>query len=160
MQHRQPRLRSVSVTMSVNFNAEAQSRGGRRGLASEDINALTGILTDAAIEVHRYHGGPGLLECVYEESLVEELRLRGIEVHTQQSVPVYYKGKRLGSPLRLDILVTNEIIVECKATEKFNSVFKSQLLTYLRATDKRIGLLINFGEQYVSKGIYRVVNGL
>lgn len=146
--------------MSVDFNAETQSRGERRELQPQVINHLTGIITDAAIEVHRYHGGPGLLESVYEESLVEELRLRGISVQTQQAVPVYYKTKQLSSPLRLDLLVADEIIVECKATEKFNPVYKSQLLTYLRATSKRVGLLINFGEQYVSKGIYRVVNGL
>lgn len=143
--------------MGTYLNAETERRGE---ISSPRLNELTGIITDSAIEVHRYHGGPGLLEGVYEESLVEELRLRGLDAKAQVCVPVQYKGKQLGAMLRLDILVENEIIVECKAVEKFNTIFKSQLLTYLRSTGLRVGLLINFGEAYVSKGIYRVVNGL
>ena len=148
-------MESTNLT-NPNLNAEPQSRRG----AELALNDITGIIIDAAIEVHSYHGGPGLLEDIYEESLTEELTLRGISVVRQKAVPVYYKGKCLASPLKLDMLVADEIIVECKATEKFNPIFKSQLLTYPRTSNKQLGLLINFGEQYVSKGIHRVVNNL
>jgi len=118
------------------------------------------IVYEAAIEVHRVLGGPGLLESVYEEALVHELKLRGCKVDRQKAVPITYKGVVLGDPLRMDVLVNDCVIVECKALIQCNPIFEVQLLTYLRLTGRKLGAVINFGEQYVSKGFHRVVNGL
>ena len=121
-------------------------------------NEISGQIVDAAIEVHRRLGGPGLLESVYEEALVWELQQRGFEVERQKPVPIVYKGNTLATPLRLDILVDGLVMVECKATTNYNPIFEAQLLTYLRLTGLRVGLVINFGEKLVKQGIHRVFN--
>ncbi len=123
-------------------------------------NGISQCIVDAAIEVHRHLGGPGLLENVYEEALAWELTQRGFTVERQVLVPVYYKGNQLGSPLRLDLLIGESVIVEVKATSNYNPIFESQILTYLRMMDLKVGLVINFGEKFVKDGIRRVVNGL
>jgi GxxExxY protein len=125
---------------------------------AEKLNFLSGQILDAAIEVHRVLGGPGLLESVYEEALAFELELRGHKVETQKAIPVTYKDRSIKQPLFLDLLVSDEIIVEVKSSEKFNPVFKAQLLTYLRLTNRSLGLIINFGEKYVKDGFHRIVN--
>lgn len=114
----------------------------------------------ASIEVHKVLGGPGLLEGVYENCLCHELRLQGLTVERQLSVPVTYKGFSVKDPLYIDILVEKLVIVEIKATEKLHSIHETQLLTYLRLTNKKLGLLINFGQEYVKDGIKRIVNNL
>jgi GxxExxY protein len=123
-------------------------------------NEISKIIVDSAIEVHRELGGPGLLECVYEESMVEELTRRGLRVERQLQVPIFYKGKRLASSLRLDLKVSGLVLVDNKAVHQWNQVFEAQMLTYLRLTGLKLGLVLNFGEQYVKNGIHRVVNGL
>ena len=123
-------------------------------------NEISKIILDAAIEVHRTLGGPGLLEAVYEEALFYELTQRGLDVERQKSVPVIYKGKTLSYPLRLDLLVNGQVIVECKATTNYNHLFEVQTLTYLRLTGCKLGLVINFGARRVVNGYHRVVNGL
>ena len=123
-------------------------------------NEVSGIVLDAAIEVHRTLGGPGLLEGVYEEALAWELQCRGLPIERQKLVPVVYKGRRLGSPLRLDLLVDGKVIVECKATSEYSRIAEVQLLTYLRLTGLKLGLVVNFGEQLVKRGVHRVVNKL
>jgi GxxExxY protein len=123
-------------------------------------NELSNVIIGAAIEVHKELGGPGLLEDIYEEALCLELADRGLQVQRQVPVPVMYKGRRLKKPLVLDVLVMDKVIVEVKAVEAIIPVFKAQLLTYLRLADKKLGLLINFGEVKVSEGIHRVVNNL
>lgn len=123
-------------------------------------NEISEQIIGAAIEVHRTLGGPGLLESVYEEALVWELQRRGLAVQRQEPVPIRYKGHTLGTSLRLDLLVGGKVIVEVKATTDFNPIFKAQALTYLRLTDRKLALVINFGERYVKNGIHRVVNGL
>jgi len=125
---------------------------------AETLNTLSGQILDAAIEVHRTLGGPGLLESIYEESLVFELGLRGLTVARQVPVQVQYKSHTVKHPLIIDLLVANKIIVEIKSVEKFNPVYASQLLTYLRLTGRSLGLIINFGERYVKNGFHRVVN--
>lgn len=112
----------------------------------------------AAIEVHRTLGGPGLLESVYEEAMIWELQERELNVQRQISVPISYKGHKLATPLRIDLLVEDLIIVENKATTNYNPIFETQTLTYLRLLDLRLGLVINFGEKYVKNGIHRVPN--
>lgn len=124
------------------------------------LNEVTREIIGAAIEVHRVLGGLGLLENVYEEALAFELATRGFEVARQRLVPVRYKGNDLSTPLRLDLLVNEQVIVEVKATTQYNKIFEAQLLTYLRLLDLKVGLVINFGERYVKEGIHRVVNKL
>lgn len=121
---------------------------------------ISRIIVEAAIEVHRTLGGPGLLESVYEEALAWELSQRGLEVSRQVSSPIPYKGQILSSPLRIDLIVGGAVIVECKATSQYHSVFEAQTLTYLRLTGLKLGLVINFGERLVKDGIHRVVNHL
>jgi GxxExxY protein len=88
------------------------------------------------------------------------LELRGLTVERQVVVPVVYKGKRLETQLRVDLIVVARVVVECKAVSTYNSVFAAQVLTYLRQLDLKLGLVINFGERLVKDGIHRVVNGL
>lgn len=123
-------------------------------------NEISKVIVDAAIEVHRELGGSGLLESVYEEALADELTRRGMKVERQLAVPIVYKGRQLAAPLRLDLKVNELVLVDTKATTEWNPIFEAQMLTYLRLTKLRLGLVINFGEQYVKNGIRRVVNGL
>jgi GxxExxY protein len=132
----------------------------RQGMPAMTENDLSRTIVEAAVEVHRSLGGPGLLESVYEEALVWELEQSGLRVERQLVVPIPYKGRMLATPLRLDLRVNQLVIVECKATTQPNPVFQAQLLTYLRLTKLKLGLLINFGERVVKDGIQRVVNGL
>jgi len=123
-------------------------------------NDISKIVLNASIEVHRTLGGPGLLESVYEEALSWELRQTGLTIHRQRDVPIHYKGNRLATPLRIDLLINDLVIVECKATSRYNDLFATQVLTYLRLMDLRLGLVVNFGEKFVKDGFHRVVNGL
>ena len=123
-------------------------------------NEISKIIVDAAIEVHRQLGGPGLIEDMFEESLCHELALRGLNVRRQIGLKVRYKGKELDKRLRIDVIVEDKVIVEVKAVDEYHPIFESQLLTYLRQTDRRLGLVINFGERLVKDGIHRVVNRL
>ena len=120
-------------------------------------NELSGEIIGAAIEVHRILG-PGLLEFLYEEALVLELELRKINVSRQVEVPVEYKGQRLTNILRLDLLVDDLIVVEVKSVEHILPVHEAQLLSYLKLTGKRLGLLINFNSAVLSKSIRRIAN--
>lgn len=119
---------------------------------------LTGKIIGAAIEVHRILGGPGLLESVYEEALCHELSLRRINFKRQVDCPVVYKGATLATSLRIDLLVEDRLIIECKATLENNPVFAAQCLTYLRLSNLKLGLVINFGGKYIKDGIERVIN--
>ena len=121
-------------------------------------NMVSGRIIDAAIEVHRTLGGPGLLESVYEEALAWELQDRGLLVNRQRSLPIFYKGVQLGTPLRIDLLVEETVIVECKSTIEYSSIYEAQALTYLRLTGLRLALVINFGARLLKQGIHRVVN--
>ena len=121
-----------------------------------DENEISGIILDAAIAVHNELGGPGLLESYYENALKYELQLRGLAVVTQKSIPVNYKGKELGEPYRLDMLVEDKVIVECKATEKNNPIFAAQVNTYLHLLNRRLGIVINFGQKRILDGWQRV----
>jgi GxxExxY protein len=122
-------------------------------------NPLTYKIIGAAIEVHRTLGGPGLLESIYESALCHELTLQGLRVQSQVPVEVLYKGVKIRDPLLIDILVEDRVIVEVKATEKDHPIHDVQLLTYLRLTGLRLGLVINFGSRQIKEGIKRVING-
>jgi len=122
-----------------------------------DLNLLTGEIISSSMFVHKTLG-PGLLESVYESCLAFELRDRGFKVQTQVHVPVVYRGMEFGDGFRADLVVNDEVIVELKSVELLKPVYKKQLLTYLKLMDKRVGLLINFGEVLLKDGVCRVVN--
>ena len=120
-------------------------------------NEITYQIRGAIFDVYN-ELGPGLLESVYEEALVFELKQRGLKVERQVEVPIQYKGNELKTPLRLDLLIENQVIVELKSVEEMKPVFAKQLLTYLRLLDKRTGLLVNFSDENIRDGIQRIVN--
>lgn len=115
-------------------------------------------ITEAAIEVHRCLGGPGLLETVYENALCHELSLRGLRTQRQLPIPVVYKNAIIRDPLYLDIFVESQIIVEVKATGKDYAFYQAQLLTYLRLMSIKRGILIDFGKKCLQEGILCIVN--
>lgn len=120
-------------------------------------NELTYEIRGAIFDVYNALG-PGLLESVYEEALVFELEQRGLTVTRQMDVPIMYKGNELKTPLRLDLLVNDQVIVELKSVEEMKPVFAKQLLTYLRLLDKRVGLLVNFNTDDLKSSIKRIAN--
>ena len=122
-------------------------------------NEIAGQVVDAAFKIHKTLG-PGLLESVYEEILAFELRKRELKLERQVAVPVVYESVRLEIGFRIDLLVEDKLIIEVKSVEKILDVHKSQLLTYLKLTDKRLGLLINFNEKLIKSGMSRVANGM
>ena len=109
----------------------------------------------AAMEVYN-HFGPGLLESVYEKAMVRELTQQGLKVASQVPIDIMYKGVKIGDDLRLDLLVEDELIVELKSVEEIKDVYYKQLRTYLKLMGKKEGLLINFGEYDLKKGMRRV----
>ena len=127
-------------------------------MSKEQLNRISGIILDSAIEVHR-NLGPGLLESVYEVCLCKELQLRNLKYLRQVPLPVNYKGSLLDAEYKIDILVGNEIIVELKAVEVLLPVHEAQLLTYLKLADKKLGLLINFNVPKLVDGFKRMING-
>ncbi len=114
------------------------------------------VIIEAAFKVHSSLG-PGLLESVYEVCLAYELEKRGMKVERQFTLPVVYEEIRLDAGLRLDMVVDQSVIVELKAVEKINPLFEAQLLTYLKLTGKRLGLLVNFNVPLIKDGIKRMV---
>ena len=122
---------------------------------SEEVDRLTKLVIGAAIEVHR-HLGPGYFESVYKEVLGIELTLREISFDRQKPVAVSYKGNAVGEG-RLDLLVENVLIVELKTVEAFTEIHKAQVISYLKATNLQLGLLINFNVPVLRHGIKRVV---
>ena len=137
----------------MNIHHEVTEPRSAEGLLYE---GLTEQIIGAAIEVHRQLG-PGLLESVYEECMCEELRLRSIPFHCQIELPVTYKGLQTGGKYRIDLIVANEVLVELKSVERILGVHEAQLLTYLKLTGKRVGLLINFNVAILHRGILRRV---
>lgn len=122
-------------------------------------NEISKIILDAAFKVHT-QTGPGLLESVYEVTLAHELRKTGLLVERQVAIPIRYDELTFDEGFRADLLVENKVIVELKSIERLAPVHSKQLLTQLRLSDRRLGLLINFGELRLKNGIERIVNGL
>ncbi len=121
------------------------------------VNEITFEIRGAIYDVYKALG-PGLLESVYEEALVFELKQRGLKVERQKQVPINYKGNVLNSELRLDLLVEDNVIVELKSVEEMKNVFAKQLLTYLKLMDKKVGLLVNFNTDNILTSINRIAN--
>ncbi|MBW2574985.1 MAG: GxxExxY protein [Deltaproteobacteria bacterium] len=122
-------------------------------------NEIAKIIVDAAFQIHK-RLGPGLLESVYEVVLAHELKKRGLRVKQQVPVAIVYDDIKFDEGFRADLIIEDKVIVELKSVENIVPVHKKQLLTYLRLSDKRLGLLINFGSELIRDGISRVVNGL
>jgi GxxExxY protein len=136
--------------MFLEANARAESVEGGENLVTDRI-------IGAAFEVHR-HLGSGLLESAYEECFCFELNLLGLSFQRQLAAPIVYKGLKLDCAYRLDVLVENSVIVELKAIEALLPIHSSQLLSYLKAQNKRVGLLINFNVPILKNGLKRIVN--
>ena len=131
----------------------------RRDAETQRVNEITEAVMGAAIEVHRSRG-PGLLESAYEVCLARELELRRVRYARQVPVPLAYKGVQLDCGYVLDLLVEGLVIVELKTVEKLLPIHQAQLLTYLRLTNSPVGLLINFKETTLLRGLKRMVNNL
>lgn len=121
-----------------------------------EVDAVARHIVDAAFEVHRALG-PGLLESVYEQCLAHELELKGIRAERQVTVPVAYRGLQFEAGFRMDMLVGGTVVVEVKAVETALPVHTAQLLTYLRLSGHRLGLLINFNVPLIKHGIRRLI---
>ncbi len=121
-----------------------------------EINIIGKEIVDTAFKVHKTLG-PGLLEAVYEECVIYDLRKKSLLVDTQVSVPIYYDDTLLKTQLRLDLLVEKKVIVELKSVEKTIPLYEAQLMTYLRLANLRLGFLINFNVPLIKNGIKRMV---
>jgi len=121
----------------------------------EESSSLTGKIIGAAIDIHRALG-PGLLESAYEACLIYELRLRKLKVESQKSMPIFYKDVMLDCGYRVDLIVEDQVIVEVKSVSSLASIHAAQLLSYLKLSDCKLGLLINFNVQYLKEGIRRM----
>lgn len=122
-------------------------------------NDLSYSIRGAAFKVHSTLG-PGLLESVYEAALMYELKKKGLEVHAQVGVPAYYEDMKLDLGFRIDLLVNNKVIIELKSVESLTGVHFKQVQTYLKLTDIKLGLLINFNSLPLRESIHRIVNNL
>ena len=122
-------------------------------------NEISKIVVDIAYKVHTKIG-PGLLESVYEEIMFCEIKNYGLTVERQKAIPVFWKEKQLEIGFRADLIVENKVIIELKSVEEIAPVHYKQLLTYLKLTDLKLGLLINFNEYLIKDGIKRIVNNL
>lgn len=125
-------------------------------ITQEYINQISYEIVGCAIEVHK-NLVPGLLESVYEECLIEELIGKGLSVERQKPVLISYKNKQLGTPLKLDLLVNSEIVIELKSVDVIHPIFKAQLLSYLKLSNKPKGLLINFNCENITKSLIPLV---
>lgn len=122
-----------------------------------ELNSVTEAIIGAAIEVHKALG-PGLLESTYEVCLLHELGKRGLKVEKQVPIPVVYDTVRLDAGYRIDLLVEDEVIVELKAVDTLHPIHEAQLISYLKLSDKNVGLLINFNVRLLKNGIKRIAN--
>jgi len=124
-----------------------------------DINQISGKIIEAAMRVHSALG-PGLLESAYEACLLHELRKLGLMVLSQVTLPLHYDGLSIDAGYRIDLMVEDSVIVELKAVEKILPIHEAQILSYLKISNKQVGLLINFNVVHLKNGIKRIVNGL
>jgi GxxExxY protein len=122
-------------------------------------NELSYLIRGAVFDVFNTLG-PGLLESVYQRALAYELSIRDLEVETEIPIPVIYKGQKMDLGFRIDILVNKKVLIELKSVEELHKVHHKQVLTYLKLTGLKLGLLINFNSDNISKSIFRKVNGL
>lgn len=139
----------------MNHRDTETQREAQRGPIPDAVNEISGVIVDAAFQVHNTLG-PGLLESVYEQCLRYELENNGLKVKRQVQVPMEYKDLKFDCGFRLDLLVNDAVVVEIKAVEAVLPVHIAQLLTYLKITEHRVGLLINFKKSKIKDGIHRL----
>ena len=151
-----PRQKRIQPTAIGEEALKALSSKSRIGKTSMIEAELTKHIIGAAIEVHK-HWGPGLYEEIYEKSLYHELRLRNMAFVGQLRLPLIYKGKKVGDDLRLDLIVESKVVLELKAVKELEPIHEAQLLTYMKLTNCRVGLLINFNVPVLKHGIKRMV---
>ena len=135
------------------------TRNQRKKTRNMNENDITYKIRGAIFKVYN-ELGPGLLESVYEAALLYQLRKDGLQVESQKKLDVYYDGNLLPVDFRLDIIVEDMVIIELKSVEMLKDVHKKQLLTYLKISGKKVGLLVNFNTSDITKDIVRIVNGL
>ncbi|MBD3850561.1 MAG: GxxExxY protein [Acidobacteria bacterium] len=140
----------------MNHRDTETQRETQRDPIPDAVNETSGFVVDAAFQVHKTLG-PGLLESVYEECLLYELANRGLDVRRQVQVPLIYKELQFDCGFRIDLLVSDEVVVEIKAVDAVLPIHLAQILTYLKITEKRVGLLINFNKTKIKNGIHRFV---
>ncbi len=122
-------------------------------------NEISKVIFDCALKIHK-NLGPGLLESAYEECLFYELKKCGLKVEKQKALPLIYEEVKLEIGYRIDIIVENKVIIEVKSVDALNDVHLAQILTYLKLSDCKLGMLINFNVTFLKNGIRRVVNNL
>jgi len=122
-------------------------------------NEIGTIIIDTAFYLHK-NLGPGLLESVYESVLARLLSKKGLYVQRQVSIPIEFEGEQFDEGFRADLFIEGKVIIELKSVEKITSVYKKQLLTYLKLTNTKLGYILNFGAELMKDGIDRIVNGL
>ncbi|MGX1022942.1 GxxExxY protein [Psychroflexus sp. MBR-150] len=122
-------------------------------------NEISKIVFDSALKVHKTLG-PGLLESAYEECLIHELRKHKLKVDKQKPLPLVYEDVKLEVGYRVDVLIENKVVIEVKSVEALNDVHMAQVITYLKLSDCKLGMLINFNVSLIKNGIKRVVNNL
>jgi GxxExxY protein len=122
-----------------------------------DLNLITESIIGAAIQVHRALG-PGLLESTYEVCLMHELAQKGLKVDKQVPIPIIYKDVRLDAGYRIDLLVEDQVIVELKSVDTIHPIHEAQLISYLKLSGKKLGLIINFNVKLLKNGIRRIAN--
>jgi GxxExxY protein len=136
-----------------------RGKGERSGRVSMDVNQITGKIIEAALKVHTALG-PGLLESAYEACLLHELNKMGLQTLSQLTLPVRYDGIEINTGYRLDLVIEDCVIVELKAVDKVLPIHEAQLLSYLKLSNKKVGLLINFNVMHLKNGIKRIANGI
>jgi GxxExxY protein len=143
--------------VSLDHNTSEGAEGAEATALFRPDNEITRLIIGASIEVHQ-HLGPGLLESTYEECLCYELSRTRLAFERQVQVPIRYKGLKLESKYKMDLIVEDRVVVEIKTVDALLPIHSAQLLTYLKASGKEVGLLINFNETVLKKGIKRLVN--
>ena len=160
LRHEGTKIPSLLLVFVVNKRLTVKSKGDEMASSHRpipaEVEAVAKHVVDAALRVHKALG-PGLLESVYETCLCHELHKRKLACRRQVDLPVVYDGIRLNAGLRLDLLVGDCLIVELKAVEKHNPLFEAQLLSYLKLTGHRLGLLINFNVPVLKNGLKRII---
>jgi GxxExxY protein len=147
----------IAMGNEYGLNNDNGGKNSKYAIIDSHIEEIAKSILDAAYQVHSALG-PGLLESVYETCMVHELNLRNIYSKSQVILPIMYKGIMVDSAYRLDLLVEDCVIVEIKSSEGINPVQFAQLLTYLKLTNKRLGLLLNFNVVHLRDGIKRIIN--
>ena len=143
--------------MTEGSRQDAKAPSTPRNSKNNEEDRIAAAIVDSAIAIHR-DLGPGLLESVYEVLLANKLERRGLSVSRQQKIPLRYEGIAFAEAFRADLIINRKVIVEIKTVERLNNAHRKQLLTYLKLTGLRLGILLNFSEALMKDGITRIAN--